>query len=83
MWWMMGPGLPERDADKLFERFYRIDSSRSRQSGGAGLGLAIVSAIVAAHGGTIEAGNEEGHGARVTVTLPANSDASSSMAAGT
>jgi two-component system OmpR family sensor kinase len=65
-----GPGLPEKDAEKLFERFYRIDSSRSRASGGAGLGLAIVAAIVAAHDGTIEAGNEEGRGARVTVTLP-------------
>ena len=65
-----GPGLPEKDADKLFERFYRIDSSRSRSSGGAGLGLAIVAAIVAAHGGTIEAANQEGHGARVTLTLP-------------
>ena len=66
-----GPGLPEKDADKLFERFYRIDSSRSRSSGGAGLGLAIVAAIVAAHDGTIEAANQEGHGARVTLTLPA------------
>ena len=65
-----GPGLPEKDADKLFERFYRIDSSRSRSSGGAGLGLAIVAAIVAAHGGTIEAANQKGHGARVTLTLP-------------
>ena len=65
-----GPGLPEKDADKLFERFYRIDSSRSRSSGGAGLGLAIVAAIVAAHDGTIEAANQEGHGARVTLTLP-------------
>ncbi|MCI0852702.1 MAG: HAMP domain-containing histidine kinase [Chloroflexi bacterium] len=67
-----GPGLPEKDADKLFERFYRIDSSRSRSSGGAGLGLAIVAAIVAAHDGTIEAANQEGHGARVTLTLPAS-----------
>jgi two-component system, OmpR family, sensor kinase len=66
-----GPGLPQQDADKLFERFYRIDSSRSRASGGAGLGLAIVAAIVDAHGGTIEAANVEGHGARVTVTLAA------------
>lgn len=65
-----GPGLPEEDPDKIFERFYRIDSSRARSSGGTGLGLAIVAAIVAAHGGTIEAANEEGHGARVTVTLP-------------
>jgi two-component system, OmpR family, sensor kinase len=66
-----GPGLPEENSDKLFERFYRINSSSSRTSGGAGLGLAIVAAIVTAHSGTIEAANEDGHGARVTVTLPA------------
>lgn len=65
-----GPGLPEDDSGKLFERFYRIDSSRSRETGGAGLGLAIVAAIVAAHDGSIEAGNESGRGARVTVILP-------------
>ena len=70
-----GPGLPEDDSEKLFERFYRIDSSRSRGTGGAGLGLAIVAAIVAAHDGTIEAANEEGHGARVTVNLPAKASA--------
>jgi two-component system, OmpR family, sensor kinase len=67
-----GPGLPEDDSEKLFERFYRIDSSRSRETGGAGLGLAIVAAIVSAHNGTIEAGNQEGHGARVTISLPAD-----------
>jgi two-component system OmpR family sensor kinase len=66
-----GPGLPSEDAEKLFERFYRIDSSRSRETGGAGLGLAIVAAIVSAHNGSIEAANQEDHGARVTVTLPA------------
>ncbi len=67
-----GPGLPDDDSEKLFERFYRIDSSRSRETGGAGLGLAIVAAIVAAHKGTIEAKNQDGHGARVTITLPAD-----------
>lgn len=66
-----GPGLPGDDSDKLFERFYRIDSSRSRETGGAGLGLAIVAAIVTAHNGTIDAANEDGHGARVTISLPA------------
>jgi len=65
-----GPGLPDDDTGKLFERFYRIDSSRSRETGGAGLGLAIVAAIVAAHNGTIDATNQDGHGARVTVSLP-------------
>jgi two-component system OmpR family sensor kinase len=65
-----GPGLPETDFEKLFERFYRVDDSRSRPSGGAGLGLAIVAAIARAHGGTVDAANQEGHGARFTVTLP-------------
>ena len=65
-----GPGLPEKGADKLFERFYRVDSSGPRPSGGAGLGLPIVAAIARAHGGTVEASNLEGQGARFTVTLP-------------
>ncbi len=65
-----GPGIPETDIEKLFERFYRADYSRSRPTGGAGLGLAIVAAIAEAHGGMVEAANQEGHGARFTVTLP-------------
>jgi two-component system, OmpR family, sensor kinase len=66
-----GPGLPESGGDKLFERFYRLDGSRGRTNGGAGLGLAIVAAIARAHGGSVDAANEDGHGARFTVTLPA------------
>jgi two-component system OmpR family sensor kinase len=65
-----GPGLPQTDRDRLFERFHRMDSSRTRPNGGAGLGLAIVAAIAKAHGGDVAAVNEEGHGARFTVTLP-------------
>jgi two-component system OmpR family sensor kinase len=65
-----GPGIPEADLPRLFDRFYRADSSRTRTSGGAGLGLAIVRAIVVAHGGRIEAANLPGGGARMTVTLP-------------
>ncbi|MGA9598219.1 MAG: ATP-binding protein, partial [Acidimicrobiia bacterium] len=65
-----GPGLPEDVTAKVFDRFYRIDTSRARKSGGSGLGLAIVAAIVAEHGGTVEAGNEPGRGARFTVRLP-------------
>lgn len=49
-----GPGLGEGDAARVFERFYRVDASRARSSGGSGLGLSIVQAIVAAHGGTAE-----------------------------
>jgi signal transduction histidine kinase len=66
-----GPGIPEADLPRLFDRFYRADSSRTRASGGAGLGLAIVRAIVRAHGGRIEAANMPSGGARMTVVLPA------------
>ena len=66
-----GPGIPESDLPRLFDRFYRADTSRTRASGGAGLGLAIVRAIVTAHGGRIEAANMPGGGARMTVVLPA------------
>ena len=66
-----GPGIPEADLPRLFDRFYRADSSRTRTSGGAGLGLAIVRAIVVAHGGRIEAANLPQGGARMTVSLPA------------
>ena len=65
-----GPGIPEADLPRLFDRFYRADSSRTRTSGGAGLGLAIVRAIVIAHGGRIEAANLPQGGAKMTVTLP-------------
>jgi two-component system OmpR family sensor kinase len=65
-----GPGIPADDADRVFDRFYRVDPSRSRQRGGSGLGLSIVSAIVAAHGGTVEAGSSGSGGARFMVRLP-------------
>ena len=66
-----GPGIPPEDLPRLFDRFYRADTSRTRSSGGAGLGLAIVRAIVTAHGGRIEAANLPAGGARMTVVLPA------------
>jgi two-component system OmpR family sensor kinase len=66
-----GPGIDEADLPRLFDRFYRADTSRTRSKGGAGLGLAIVRAIVTAHGGTIEAENLQPTGARLTVRLPA------------
>lgn len=65
-----GPGLPDGTEQKVFDRFYRIDPSRARKSGGSGLGLGIVAAIVTDHGGSVEAANEPGHGARFTVRLP-------------
>jgi two-component system OmpR family sensor kinase len=65
-----GPGLTETDARRVFERFYRADRSRSRATGGSGLGLGIVAAIVGAHGGTVAASAAPGGGATFTVRLP-------------
>ncbi len=66
-----GPGFTEEQAQKVFERFYRTDASRSRSSGGAGLGLSIASSIVGAHGGTITARRgPAGSGAVFTVRIP-------------
>ena len=66
-----GPGLPTSDAEALFERFWRSEAGRERGRGGAGLGLAIVAAIVDAHDGDVRAGNAPGGGAIFVVTLPA------------
>jgi two-component system OmpR family sensor kinase len=65
-----GPGIPEEDAERVFERFFRVDSSRARTSGGTGLGLAIVAAIVAAHRGTVRVLPTPGGGTTVRLTLP-------------
>jgi two-component system OmpR family sensor kinase len=65
-----GPGMTEEQADRIFERFYRADPSRSRDSGGAGLGLAIVSAVTEAHGGAISLSTSLGGGATFRITLP-------------
>ena len=69
-----GPGLSEEDASRIFDRFYRAQPSRDRSSGGAGLGLAIVAAIVRAHGGTITAASREEGGSVFTLRLPAVKD---------
>jgi two-component system OmpR family sensor kinase len=66
-----GPGIDAEHAARVFERFYRVDSSRTRQSGGSGLGLAIVASIVAALGGTVGLAATAGGGATVRVALPA------------
>ena len=66
-----GPGMAPEEVAHVFERFYRSDPSRSRLHGGAGLGLSIVSAIVAAHGGTVTAASSLGNGTTITVRLPA------------
>jgi len=65
-----GPGLSEEDASHVFERFYRVDGSRARASGGVGLGLAIVSAVAEAHGGEAVAEETPGGGATFVVSLP-------------
>ncbi len=65
-----GPGLPPGDPNAVFERFWRDSESRGRDDGGAGLGLAIVSGLVASHGGTVDASNPPGGGAEFTVRLP-------------
>jgi two-component system, OmpR family, sensor kinase len=66
-----GPGLPDGDTDALFDRFWRAEGGRVRGRAGAGLGLAIVAAIVAAHGGSVSAANAAGGGAAFAVRLPA------------
>ncbi len=66
-----GPGIPDAERERVFERFHRIDSSRARRDGGAGLGLAIVRAIAEAHGGHVRAADSvNGGGARVELELP-------------
>jgi len=66
-----GPGMTADQASRIFERFYRGEQSRSRRHGGAGLGLSIVAAIVAAHGGQVTAQASPGEGTRFSVRLPA------------
>jgi two-component system, OmpR family, sensor kinase len=65
-----GPGMAPEDASRVFERFYRADSSRVRDSGGAGLGLSIVSAVIDAHGGSVSVESEPGRGTTFRVRLP-------------
>jgi signal transduction histidine kinase len=69
-----GPGIAPAERTRVFERFVRLDSDRSRSSGGAGLGLAIVAEVVAAHGGTVSIDDRPGGGTKVIVTLPQHSN---------
>jgi two-component system OmpR family sensor kinase len=69
-----GPGMTQEDAHRVFERFYRADSSRARASGGTGLGLSIVDSLVFAHGGTVSVTTAPGEGCRFEVKLPRIAD---------
>jgi signal transduction histidine kinase len=65
-----GPGIPISETDRVFDRFYRLDEGRTREEGGAGLGLAIAKWSVEAHGGKILLDSELGKGAAFTIRLP-------------
>ncbi|MGE0217834.1 sensor histidine kinase [Mycolicibacterium sp.] len=71
----VGPGMAPEDAQRVFERFYRADSSRARASGGTGLGLSIVDSLVHAHGGRVSVTTAPGRGSRFRVCLPRIADA--------
>jgi two-component system sensor histidine kinase SenX3 len=68
-----GMGIPTRDLDRIFERFYRVDRARSRETGGTGLGLAIVRHVATNHGGSVQVRSQEGAGSTFTLRLPAGS----------
>jgi two-component system sensor histidine kinase SenX3 len=70
-----GIGIPSRDLERVFERFYRVDRARSRQTGGTGLGLAIVRHVAHNHGGEVTVVSHEGEGTTFTFFLPASTPA--------
>ncbi|MGH9213078.1 MAG: sensor histidine kinase [Acidimicrobiales bacterium] len=69
-----GIGIPQRDLERIFERFYRVDRARSRETGGTGLGLSIVRHVASNHQGEVRVESREGEGSRFTLRLPARED---------
>ncbi|WP_245412806.1 sensor histidine kinase [Oceaniradius stylonematis] len=69
-----GPGIPQEDVERVFDPFVRIETSRSRETGGAGLGLAIARTIIQGHGGNIELANRPEGGLTAAISLPLVSD---------
>jgi signal transduction histidine kinase len=69
-----GVGIPTKDVPRIFERFYRVDKARSRETGGTGLGLSIVRHVAERHGGEVSAESELGQGSTFTLSLPLNSN---------
>jgi signal transduction histidine kinase len=67
-----GPGIPMEDQPKVFDRFYRVDKARWRESGGVGLGLSIVKWVVEAHAGSVSLRSQPDHGCTFRIELPAN-----------
>ena len=65
-----GIGIPKEDTSHIFDRFYRVDKARARETGGTGLGLSIASEAVSQHGGHIEVISEEGEGSKFIIILP-------------
>ena len=68
----MGEPIPEDEREKIFERFYRVDKARSRETGGTGLGLAITRNVILMHRGAIKVYSKEGEGSLFTVRIPLN-----------
>ena len=66
-----GIGIPTRDLERIFERFYRVDRARSRETGGTGLGLAIVRHVASNHHGEVRVRSREGEGSEFVLSLPA------------